>query len=241
MSEKKTERISSPAAHCTRCGTCCRKGGPALHLEDQELVESGKISLSDLFTIRQGEPALDNIKNTIAPAVTDIIMVKGLQDNRPHCRHYDYANKGCRIYISRPLECRVLKCWDTEQIERIYSLRRLTRRHLLSKVDGLWSLVQDHQQRCDYAYVAELADRLKRPQAGDQSIKDLLSLIRYDGSLRQVTVERSGLDPEMLPFLFGRPLSFTIEMFRLKLAGTSSGVTIEPMASCHEQVCYRRQ
>ncbi|MCK7469942.1 MAG: hypothetical protein MZU95_03395 [Desulfomicrobium escambiense] len=26
---------------CSRCGTCCRKGGPALHQEDRQRVEQG--------------------------------------------------------------------------------------------------------------------------------------------------------------------------------------------------------
>jgi Fe-S-cluster containining protein len=231
----------SSITECQRCGTCCCKGGPALHLEDQTLVESGSIALSDLFTIRQGEPALDNITNTIAPAVTDIILIKGLPDNRPHCRHYDYAGKACRIYDSRPLECRTLECWDTEGIERIYNLRRLTRRHLLSKVEGLWALVQEHQERCDYGCVAELADNLKRPSTDDRPVQELLSIIQYDENLRHATEERSGIDPEILTFLFGRPLSFTIQLFRLKLKQTPQGKVIESMGPTHEQVCYRRQ
>ena len=192
------------------------------------MVESGTIALRDLFTIRQGEPALDNIHNTIAPAVTDIIMIKRLSGNQPHCRYYDYAGKSCRIYESRPLECRALKCWDTTEIERIYTLRRLTRRHLLSSVDGLWTLVRDHQAQCDYGYVDELATQLKRSSAGDKPIQALLKLIRYDENLRQGTLARANLDPEILPFLFGRPLAFTIQMFRLKRVDGPGGATIEP-------------
>jgi Fe-S-cluster containining protein len=204
-------------------------------------VESGKIPLGDLFTIRQGEPALDNLTGTIAPAVTDIIKIKGFPDNRPHCRFYDFSSKGCRIYADRPLECRVLQCWDTGEIERVYNCRRLTRRHLLASVAGLWSLVQDHQEQCDYGHVAELADDLKRPHTAAAADNSLLSLVHYDENLRQVTQERSGLDPQILPFLFGRPLSFTIQMFRLKLVKAAGGTTIEPIGPAHEQVCYRRQ
>lgn len=241
MSNDETGQSSAPITHCQRCGTCCSKGGPALHLEDQELVESGEIALSDLFTIRQGEPAFDNITNTIAPAVTDIIMVKGLPDNRPHCRYFDYASKGCRIYAHRPLECRALECWDTQAVESLYSIRRLTRRHLLSKVEGLWTLVQDHQDKCDYGYIDELATDLKRANSATAAMDELLALIHYDEQLRQGTVERSSTDPEILFFLFGRPLSFTIQMFRLKLVDSPRGRTIEPLGPAHEQVCYRRQ
>jgi len=226
---------------CRRCGTCCRKGGPTLHLEDQALVESGTIPLKHLFTIRQGEPAFDNVAGVIAPAVTDIIKLKGISEASDVCCFYDAGPKGCGIYAKRPAECRALKCWDTQEIESLYNCRRLTRRHLLSKVEGLWEMVQDHQERCDYGHVADLAAELKRMSSAAESHEKLLELIRYDEILRQITCEKTGLDPEMLPFLFGRPLSFTIEMFQLKLKRTEQGAVLAPVGPSHQQVCYRRQ
>lgn len=226
---------------CRRCGTCCRQGGPALHLEDRELVASGRIPLQDLFTIRQGEPAYDNVTETVAPAVTDIIKLKGASSGSQVCRFYESATKGCGIYGHRPAECRALQCWDTSSIETLYRCRRLERRHLLVETAGVWELVQEHQRRCDYGDVAEMAARLKQGTSAEEPCDKLLELVRYDESLRQVTLERTGWNPELLPFLFGRPLSFTIQMFKLKLAKTDSGTRIVPVGATHERVCYRRQ
>lgn len=225
---------------CRRCGTCCRKGGPGLHLEDQHLVDSGKISLNRLLTIRQGEPAFDNVTGTTAPAVTDIIKIKGIDDNASDCAFYDPKKKGCRIYEQRPVECAALQCWDTREIEKIYCCRRLTRRHLLAKVEGLWDLVEDHQQRCDYAYIHELATKIRNNHQGEEAQKELIELIRYDQQLRQVTLERSKFDSEMLDFLFGRPLSTTISMFQLKVTRTDQKMIIKPTGAANSQVCYRR-
>lgn len=213
---------------CQRCGICCRKGGPGLHLEDRPLVDSGKIPLKHLLTIRQGEPAFDNVAGHIAPAVTDILIVKGIHENASDCVFYDRSQKGCTIYDHRPVECQALECWDTREIESIYNSRRLTRRHLLSKVQGLWELVEDHQDRCDYAYVAELAARISRSRQVKEAAEELLELIRYDRHLRDVTLERAVLDPEMLTFLFGRPLSFTIKLFKLQMKKTAQGMVLEP-------------
>jgi Fe-S-cluster containining protein len=232
---------TSAITRCRRCGTCCRQGGPALHLEDRELVESGKIPLQDLFTIRRGEPAYDNVTGVIAPAVTDIVKLKGASPGSDICRFYESATKGCGIYDNRPAECRALQCWDTRGIQALYNCRRLERRHLLVQATGIWELVQEHQQRCDYRYVAELADQIKQEPSTEESHNKLLELVRYDGSLRQVTLERTGLNPELLPFLFGRPLSFTLQMFKLRLARTGSGTRLMPVGSTHERVCYRRQ
>jgi Fe-S-cluster containining protein len=222
---------------CRRCGTCCRKGGPGLHLEDRALVDSGKIPLSHLLTFRQGEPVYDNVSDRIAPAVTDIIRIKSLHDGLSDCLYYDPAEKGCRIYHQRPCECDALQCWDTRKIEAVYNCRRLTRRHLLCDVAGLWDLVAHHQERCDYAHIAELAERIRQRRQAEAAEKELLELVRFDGHLRDLTLERGHLDSGMLEFLFGRPLSFTIGLFQLRMAKTDSGFRIEHSG---ERVCYRR-
>ncbi len=61
---------------CHRCGTCCEKGGPALHHGDKALVEEGRIPAKYLFTIRKGEPAHDNVKGNTLFAQTDLIKIK---------------------------------------------------------------------------------------------------------------------------------------------------------------------
>jgi Fe-S-cluster containining protein len=226
--------------HCKKCGTCCRKGGPALHLEDKALADSGKIPLKHLLTFRQGEPVYDNVTGTIAPAVTDIVKIKGIHDRTALCVLYDAASKGCTIYRQRPAECKALQCWDTREIEKIYATRRLTRRHLLSGVKGLWELVEDHQEQCDYAYIAELAGKIRRARQAEAVEKELLELVRYDRHLRQVTLEQGHFDPGILEFLFGRPLSFTIGLFQLRITRTASGSCIEVVSEPGQQICYRR-
>lgn len=57
--------------HCRRCGTCCEKGGPALHTDDRMLIENGHIPARYLFTIREGEPVVDNVKENPIFAQTD--------------------------------------------------------------------------------------------------------------------------------------------------------------------------
>mgnify|MGYP001296026122 CR=1 FL=1 len=221
------EPTTSQAPQCRRCGTCCAKGGPALHRADREVVDSGKIPLNHLFTIRQGEPSYDNIRRAYAPAAGDIIKVKGAADNDATCIFLDQERVGCDIYDARPVECRVLTCWDTRAIMAMYDQERLTRADLLARLPGLNDLVAEHQQRCDYGRVALWADHIRQGRDADEATQSLLDAIRYDHSLRQVAVSR-GLDPGLLEFLFGRPLSLTIRMFRVKLAKKAEQVTIVP-------------
>ena len=63
---------------------------------------------------------------------------------------------------------------------------------------------------------------------GGTAAKELLGMVRYDQSLRQVTVERSHLDPSLLDFLFGRPLAETLRRFQIKMIRNGPRITIVP-------------
>ncbi len=188
---------------CRRCGTCCRKGGPALHRADRSLVEGGAIPLKRLYTLRKGELAWENVRGGVVPLTEEIIKIKEA-DGKTACRFFDDAERGCAIYENRPLECRALKCWDTREIEQIYRRDRLSRRDLLETVPGLWDLVTSHETECGPDRVRALNDR----DAGDR--RTLARITAYDREMRRLVTERSGLDPEVLDFLLGRPLSRVI-------------------------------
>lgn len=198
-------RLDSPDSFsCKRCGTCCLKGGPVFHLSDRPLVENGIIPLRHLVTIRKGERAHDPVRGVVEPVATELIKMKGTHDNWT-CTFFNDRNSGCRIYADRPVECRLLKCWDTADLEAIYGKDLLTRRHLLENVAGLWELVVEHEARCGWGNLGEMAARHKKDR--DKSTgKAMAEIIAYDRHLRRLVVEKSGIDPQILDFLFGRPL-----------------------------------
>lgn len=213
---------------CQRCGTCCKSGGPALHQEDLELVRSGKLPLRDLYTIRKGEMARDNVKGTLAPVESELIKLKG-SSRAWTCCYYAADLQGCTIYEDRPLECRVLNCRETEAIKAIYDQRRLTRKDLLGSIPELWGLVEEHEKECNYCDLAELADELKK--GADQSKDSLLKIISYDSHLRALITEKGRPDPALLDFLFGRPLSDTLPGFGLKIAHSGGKLFVTPTRS----------
>ena len=204
---------------CRRCGTCCRKGGPVLHAEDRELVEKGNIQLRDLFTVRAGETALDNVRGGLFTVTADHIKLKGIGGAWGCCR-YDEDTRSCGIYARRPLECRLLKCWDTADLERIYGRRLLSREDLLAGVGGLWDLVADHQRRCSYPRARQLIQRMA---AGgrDPAQLELLQMIQYDADIRRLVTGDGGVDESMADFLFGRPMSDILRAEGLNLKPTS--------------------
>ena len=211
---------------CKRCGVCCEKGGPSLHLADQLLVEDGRIPACCLFTIRQGEMVRDNVKGILAPLSQEIIKIKGRAD-RWSCLFHDKANRGCGIYDHRPLECRALNCRDTRRIEAVYQTARLTRQDLLSGMEGLWQLIQDHEQRCSYPGLrvrvgeGSQAGRLKQEKA-------ILEILRFDAQIRELAVEKGGVNADILDFLFGRPMTGIINMFDIELVKKNGTYGVAP-------------
>jgi len=212
--KEQQERTASPlmsesnTGRCRRCGTCCKNGGPSFHVEDRYLIDQGVIPCSRLYTIRCGEPAHDNVAGGVLPVESDLIKIKGV-GSLWTCIFYDDARKGCGIYGSRPVECRVLKCWDTVGIQALYRKDRLTRKDLLGSVEGLWDLIADHQVRCSYDDIRELLVGVK--QRRHASIGKLREMILYDLSLRQLAVEKGMINTGMTDFLLGRPLVHTLK------------------------------
>lgn len=218
-------KSATTITECTRCGICCEKGGPGFHLADRMLIDKGVIPSRYLYTIRKGELAHDNVQGCLKPVDSDIIKIKG-KDARWMCIFFDEFKKGCTIYDDRPLECRALKCWDTRELEQIYANSRLTRRDLVSQVNGLWDLIEDHQARCDYNKIQLMIKDLAGSKR-NRARRKLIEIIRYDAEIRNMVVSRGGLDADMLDFLFGRPLTQTLGNYGIKIHQESTKIYLK--------------
>lgn len=211
---------------CRQCGTCCRKGGPALHVEDRDLVMDGLIPAEALYTIRPGEPVQDNVAGQLSYADNDIIKIKGSGDDWC-CRFLDDESTRCTIYDRRPAECRALQCWDTRAIEALYARDRLTRQDLLKEAQGLWELIADHDQRCGYCTIRGLAAQLSSGTSERTAALGAISeMVKYDESLRKLLVENGHAPDKMLDFLLGRPLTDTLHGFHINVERTAGHIRL---------------
>ena len=84
-------------------------------------------------------------------------------------------------------------------------------------MNGLWELIEDHEQRCSYAGLRMHGWEQGRREGRLIQERAILEILRFDAHVRQLAVEKGGLDSRMLDFLFGRPLADTIKMFDLKI------------------------
>jgi len=154
--------------------------------------------------------------NRLVPAVSDIIKIKS-KINRRTCIFLEDEDKksSCAIYDIRPIECQALQCWDTTIIEKLYDRNRLTRKDLLFETKDIWDLVTDHQARCNYDRIRQLLG--DHEKGNKNKTKEAVEfLIRYDSHLRSLLSEKGGMDPNMMDFLLGQPLSVTIRRFGIE-------------------------
>lgn len=204
-----------PRTHCIRCGTCCMKGGPTLHWEDAALFKNGILKISCVYTIRKGEMVYDNIRESFFILQEEIIKIKG-KDNKWTCMFYNDDQKACTIYQHRPIECRLLKCWDTRELEGIFLKKLLQRKHLISPDDPILEILAAHERRCSYVLL-EQSVKILGSQDSENAVKKVLDLLQYDYYFRPFIVEKLKMGQEEIDFLFGRPLVTTISMFGLQV------------------------
>lgn len=214
---------------CRRCGTCCEQGGPALHTEDRQLVDSGALTLCDLVTIRNGEPVYDQREGRVVPATQEFLKLAGARGSW-RCKFYNEPG-ACGIYGKRPMECRLLFCRDTGPLEAVMGKELLGRRDLLAGDDPALEWLEKFEQAVGYREVAELLARLNLPGSAEASLDRLTSLVRADLALRESFLrnfpERGG---EEL-FILGRPLFLSIAPYGCRLVEGAEGLVLQ----------YRRQ
>ncbi|PKN41595.1 MAG: YkgJ family cysteine cluster protein [Deltaproteobacteria bacterium HGW-Deltaproteobacteria-18] len=186
---------------CQRCGTCCEKGGPALHEADMALLEH--IPMRDVVCLRRGELAFDPRTQSLQPLTSELMKIRG-KGTGWECVYFLAQEKSCTLYAHRPLECRSLFCADTTAIHEAMAEPALSREDIVHRESGLWSCIEDHER----SFSVEEALRLAKTERGSVSAicSELDDLLRREIHFRRVLAERVGAVDEDLWAYLGRPL-----------------------------------
>ena len=190
---------------CDRCGTCCSKGGPALHVEDRLLLHNNLLKPEQLITIRKGEPVFSLASKNPEPAESEIVKIKG-KGSEWTCIFFGDKDAGCAIYNNRPIECSLLKCWDTADLENVAGKDLLSRYDIINPEDPILSFIKDHEEKCSLDNLGALLSRLHDANSKQQALTNLTDLVNTDLILRIQACEKLQLSLEIELFLFGRPL-----------------------------------
>jgi Fe-S-cluster containining protein len=185
---------------CLRCGTCCTNGGPALHSEDLRLIQEGELPLAQLITIRAGELAHNPLTGRLQPVKNELVKISGV-GRQWNCCFLDPEEKSCTVYDKRPKACRVLKCWDTKEIEELIEKDTIKRLDIISENDPVHPFVLEH----DALYPCPDMIALTAGEKSERS-DGLEDLVNNEIGYRTRVVERFDFSLGEELFYFGRPI-----------------------------------
>ncbi len=205
--------------HCVRCGTCCEKGSPTLLKQDDALFVSGVVTPDNVFTIRKGEQIYYPETEQTAPADREFVKIKEIPGGGP-CFFLDSSGKSCRIYGSRPTQCRRQECWNPKST-LLQDDELLSREDMLSATGDLWAIVKKHEDRCSQDGFSREIARLSATKG--QTVDDLLDILAFDHHVRDFVAANLGVDPSFMDFFFGRPLSLNLGQYGLRLEESEDG------------------
>jgi Fe-S-cluster containining protein len=210
---------------CDRCGTCCEQGGPTLHTQDRDLLSSGIIDFADLVTIRQGEMVVQ--PDTGLPDTTEFELLKFQgQAGQWRCRFYDQDRRSCNIYEHRPQACRLMKCWDTDEVLQIAGAKLLNRFDLINADDPLLPLVRLHDQQCALPDMVEVAVQLGKAGQLARTLAGLKELVEKDLMFRTIAIDQFQLTVGRELFYLGRPFFQLLAPMGVYVNETPEGITL---------------
>lgn len=198
-------KTSKKTRSCVRCGTCCTKGGPSLHAADRQIIETGHIRTEHLITIREGELAQIPDCAGLRPVEQEIVKIAG-KGVIWECLFLDKKGSSCKIYEYRPLECRMLKCWDAAELLAVMGKDLLRRTDIIDPEDPILKLIEDHDKKCAVREMEGMLSSLSDKDGTSPSLRDLEKLVREDLAFRAKAVSQFSLPLSIELFAFGRPL-----------------------------------
>lgn len=225
MGDEPGDRLKNPTQIvCKQCGTCCERGGPALHLQDVLLVKNGTLPFESIITIRRGEFVHDPVTESIKPSKTELLKISG-SNGTWTCLFYDKGKRGCSIYDNRPLACKTLKCWDTSEILKLSGRNLLSRLDLVGVETELGKRLIDHETLFPFPDIKALLGPLQR--LSTKALKKLEKTVNKDLDHRGESVGAFHLSvPEEL-FYFGRPIFQLLEPFGFTVREAGAGIKLK--------------
>ncbi len=215
--------MTSEQKECYQCGNCCKEGGPALHTGDIELVRNGDIPVSSLITIRKGELGLHPVSGKVQPVAVELVKIVGTGRQWVCC--YFSAENGCTVYEKRPLACRALKCWNTEEITGLVEKDTLNRIDLLEEDDPIIPVIQEHERVCPCVDLQ--AVRTGSGLLTGKLKKDIEKRVRADLRFRARVISDFQLKVSEELFYFGRPLFQLLQQLGVRVSESQDGVHLE--------------
>jgi Fe-S-cluster containining protein len=194
-----------------------------LHGPDLELIKTGKIPLSALITLRKGELAHNPVSGRLTAIKAELVKLKGT-GKEWNCCYYDSNENSCTIYDHRPQACRVLKCWEPEEILSMVEKDTLTRLDILDEDNAIRNLIREHDRLYPCPDMEELVSMI--PDVDDTVKRKLQRLVNEDLRFRTRVVKEFELKLSEELFYFGRPVFQLLQPLGVRVTESAVGVEL---------------
>lgn len=199
------EATDQTISECQRCGNCCTRGGPSLHTKDRDLLTNGHIKLEHLVTIRKGEMANFPLHDRPEPISQELVKLGG-KGKDWECAFLERDTNLCTIYEHRPLECRLLECWDTSALEDVVGQNTLTRADIIPSDEPINEFIQFHELKCPVPAPEKILMALSPDEEGPKALAELTALVHRDLTIRAEAINKLNISLPLEIFYFGRPI-----------------------------------
>jgi Fe-S-cluster containining protein len=202
---------------CLGCATCCRTSSPTLYAEDGDLVQEGGLPREGLFALRQGQKAYSARVKRRQVLSGELIKVR--ERAQGGCLFLE-GNR-CRIYQSRPLQCRHLECWSGSHAGQLQDRPRLSRKDLFCSDQTALDLIAEYEAKIPAAELEKTLEAAAQGQKDQQA--QALSWLELDLRLRQGVAERYGYAGPELELLWGLSAVELARIYGLELEVDGAG------------------
>ena len=178
--------------------------------------------MNALITIRKGELAHHPVTGKIQPVAVELVKIIGA-GRQWDCCYYD-ATDGCTIYVHRPHACKVLKCWDTEEILALVEKGTLSRFDILAADDPLIPVIREHERICPCDDLQEIQINIR--QLSERKKKELEKRVCDDLRFRTRVIADYQLQLSKELFSFGRPFFQLLQALGVGVLESRSGIEL---------------
>jgi len=171
--------------YCVRCGTCCLGAGPTLYQGDEALWREGALGPTDLCTLRQGEEVFSHWAGKRVVLTAECVRIAPTARGSA-CRFFQIdPPSDCAIYAQRPRQCRVQRCWDSDEAAELNRTAGLGRWDLMPSSDPAAALIIEHERSCSPARLRELVSSTTEDGAvGEQRAQRIAEMVGRDERFR---------------------------------------------------------
>ena len=117
-----------------------------------------------------------------------------------------------------------MKCWDTKKLTDIIYKNSLNRTDILEKEDPANKFIIEHEEKCSYAGLLQLAEKIKDGN-DTTALKAATEMINLDINIREQAIKLLALNLAKELFYFGQPMFKALSYFNLGIQ--EKGNTLE--------------